>query len=193
MKKSIELSGEKIEYTLKISARARRIRFSIYGGGRFVVTVPCKFSESALKNFMRDKADWILKKTGEFKNIKKPLSFSNERHAYLTHRQTALDLVRRRLEYYNNIYKFAFNKIRIKSQQTCWGSCSRRRNLNFNFRLAFLPEHIVDYVVVHELCHLGEFNHSGRFWDLVARAIPDYLNIKEELKKYSLTPYNNLQ
>ncbi|MDP3057176.1 MAG: SprT family zinc-dependent metalloprotease [bacterium] len=186
MKKYIELRGEKIEYILKISVRARRIRFAIYGGGRFVVTVPRKFRESDLERFMREKAGWILEKTAEFKDFKKPLSFPNERHAYLTHRQTALEMVRKRLEYYNNIYNFAFNKIRVKSQQTCWGSCSRRKNLNFNFKLAFLPEHIVDYVVVHELCHLGEMNHSKNFWNLVAKTIPDYLRIRKELRRHSL-------
>lgn len=186
MKKYIELQGKKIEYTLRRSARARGIRFTIYGGGKFVVTVPRKFSEFDLERFMREKTDWILEKTVEFKNFKKPLVFQNERHAYFIHRQTALEMVRKRLEYYNNIYNFAFNKIRVKSQQTCWGSCSRRKNLNFNFRLAFLPEHIVDYVVVHELCHLGEMNHSKNFWDLVAKTIPNHLNIRKELRQHSL-------
>lgn len=186
MKKYIELRGQKIEYTLKVNARARRIKFTIYGGGGLVVTVPRKFNELDLERFMREKADWILRKTQEFKSIKKTLSRKDERHAFLTHRLTTLEMVRKRLEYFNNIYKFNFEKIRIKSQRTCWGSCSRRKNLNFNYRLAFLPAHVVDYVVVHELCHLGEFNHSRRFWDLVARAIPDYLRIRKELRHHSL-------
>ena len=186
MKKYIELSGQKVEYTLRVSNRARRIRFAIYGGGEFVVTVPCKFRELDLERFMREKANWILSKTQEFKGIKKPQSSKNERHDFLIHRQTAMELVRKRLEYFNNIYNFNFEKIKIRSQRTCWGSCSRRKNLNFNYRLAFLPEHVVDYVVVHELCHLGEFNHSSKFWDLVARTIPDYLNIRKELRRHSL-------
>lgn len=186
MKKYIELLGQKVEYTLKTSNRARRIRFVIYCGGELVVTVPRKFRESDLERFMREKASWILKKTIEFKGIKKTLPFENERHAFLLHRQTALDLVRKRLEYYNNIYSFVFNKVRIKSQRTCWGSCSRTKNLNFNYKLAFLPPRVVDYVVVHELCHLGEFNHSSKFWDLVEKTIPDYLNIRKELRRQSL-------
>lgn len=101
-------------------------------------------------------------------------------------RQTALDLVRRRLGYFNGIYNFTFNKIRIKSQRTCWGSCSAKGNLNFNYKLAFLPEKISDYVVVHELCHLEELNHSMKFWDLVGKTIPDYSDIRKELRRHSL-------
>lgn len=186
MKKYIELSSQKVEYTLRVSARARRIRFTIYGGGEFVVTAPRKFRESDLEKFMREKANWILEKTRELKGVKKSLSRGDERHSYLTHRLTTLELVRKRLEYFNNIYGFSFEKIRIKSQRTCWGSCSGRKNLNFNYRLAFLPEHVVDYIVVHELCHLGEMNHSKNFWNLVARAIPDHLNIRKELRRHSL-------
>ncbi len=186
MKKYIELRDQKVEYALRRSARARRIRFAVYGGGEFVVTAPRDSSEFALEKFMREKADWILKKIAELKDFKNPLSFQNERHAYLVHRQTALELVRKRLEYYNNIYSFAFNKIRIKSQRTCWGSCSRRKNLNFNYKLLFLPQKIADYIIVHELCHLEEMNHSKNFWDLVAKSIPNYLNVRKELRRHSL-------
>ncbi len=186
LKKYIELSGQQVEYTLKISARARRIRFTIYGGGELIITVPRNFRDLELEKFMREKANWILEKTREFKSVKKSLSRGDERRAYLTHRLTALELVRKRLSYYNNVYNFVFSKIRIKSQRTCWGSCSRRKNLNFNYRLAFLPERIVDYIVVHELCHLEEMNHSKNFWNLVARSIPDYLNIRKELRRHSL-------
>lgn len=186
MNKHIEFRGEKIEYALKISVRARRIRLAIYGGGEFVVTVPRNFNESILERFMREKSDWILKKTAELKDLKNPLSFPNERYAYLTYRQTALSLVRKRLEYFNGIYSFTFNRVRIKSQRTCWGSCSMRKNLNFNYKLVFLPEKVADYVVVHELCHLEEMNHSKNFWNLVAKTIPDYLSIRKELRKHSL-------
>lgn len=186
MKKYIELRGQKVEYALRRSVRVRRIRFAIYGGGEFVVTAPRNFSERSLEKFMREKADWILKKIVESKGFKNPLPFQNERHAYLTHRQTALELVRKRLEYYNNIYSFVFNKIRIKSQRTCWGSCSRRKNLNFNYKLAFLPERVADYIVVHELCHLEEMNHSKNFWNLVGKTVPDYLNVRKELRRHSL-------
>lgn len=77
-------------------------------------------------------------------------------------------------------------KIFIKNSRTRWGSCSSKGNLNFNYRLSLLPAHLAHYVIVHELCHLREFNHSQRFWDLVALTVPEYKACREELKKYSL-------
>ncbi len=72
------------------------------------------------------------------------------------------------------------------NQRTKWGSCSKKGNLNFNYKIALMPEKIADYIVVHELCHLKEFNHSRKFWNLVVKIIPDYLEIKKELKNKSL-------
>jgi len=94
--------------------------------------------------------------------------------------------VRSRLLHFNEFYKFKINKVSIKNQKTRWGSCSKRGNLNFNYRVALLPPHLADYVIVHELCHLGEFNHSPNFWKLVAKTIPNYKAIKREFKKIRL-------
>ncbi len=66
--------------------------------------------------------------------------------------------------------------------KTRWGSCSKKKNLNFNARIAQLPDHLIDYVIVHELCHLIEFNHSAKFWALVAQTIPDPQNCRRELR-----------
>lgn len=72
------------------------------------------------------------------------------------------------------LHGFHYGKITIKGQSTRWGSCSSQRNLNFNWRLMFAPPGAVDYVIIHELCHLQELNHSRRFWSLVGRLCPDY-------------------
>jgi predicted metal-dependent hydrolase len=69
---------------------------------------------------------------------------------------------------------FQYDRVTIKGQLTRWGSCSSQRNLNFNWRLMFAPPAAVDYVIIHELCHLKELNHSRRFWSLVGRYCPDY-------------------
>lgn len=69
---------------------------------------------------------------------------------------------------------FQYGRVTIKGQSTRWGSCSSQRNLNFNWRLMFAPQAAIDYVIIHELCHLQELNHSRRFWTLVARFCPDY-------------------
>ncbi len=90
------------------------------------------------------------------------------------YKTTAHALIFERLLFFNNHYKFTFNKVRVKNTKTMWGSCSEKANLNFNYKVALLPKELSDYIIVHELCHLKEFNHSQRFWDLVAETIPNY-------------------
>lgn len=92
-------------------------------------------------------------------------------------------LVKIKLEYWNQFYNFSYNRVAIKAHKGRWGSCSRLKNLNFNCKIIFLPEALVDYIVVHELCHLGELNHSPKFWNLVAQAMPGYLTRRAELRK----------
>ncbi|HEX2868348.1 MAG TPA: SprT family zinc-dependent metalloprotease [Ignavibacteriales bacterium] len=80
-------------------------------------------------------------------------------------------------------YGFYVNRISIRAQKTRWGSCSRGNNLSFNFRLMAYNTDIIDYVIVHELCHTKEMNHSKRFWDLVEKIVPEYKALRKELKK----------
>lgn len=107
---------------------------------------------------------------------------SNSR-SYLQDKGPARQLVRQRLEYYNQFYGFQYGRVSIKNQRSRWGSCSRLCNLNFNYRLVNIPIELADYIVVHELCHLKEMNHSVRFWRLVAQVMPDYLARRQRLKK----------
>jgi predicted metal-dependent hydrolase len=83
----------------------------------------------------------------------------------------------------NAIYGYRFNRVSIRNQKTCWGSCSRKGNLNFNYRILFLPERTQNYIIAHELSHLAEFNHSKKFWALVARTSPEYAAIRKELRR----------
>lgn len=105
---------------------------------------------------------------------------------YLVHKSAALQLASARILYFNQFYHFKINRISVKNQKTRWGSCSKKGNLNFNYRIVLLPPHLADYVIVHELCHLGEFNHSPNFWKLVAKVIPNYKSIRQEFKKIRL-------
>lgn len=101
---------------------------------------------------------------------------------YLKHKEEARFFISERLECYSQAYGFKFNRVSIRNQRTRWGSCSRKGNLNFNYKILFLPKRTANYIIVHELCHLKELNHSREFWNLVAQAMPDYLEIKRELR-----------
>ena len=96
----------------------------------------------------------------------------------------ALARIRQRLEFYAPRVGRAPGRVTIRDQKTRWGSCSRKGNLNFNWKLIMAPPQALDYVVVHELCHLHEFNHSPRFWALVAAQLPDYAVWKKWLKAH---------
>jgi hypothetical protein len=101
----------------------------------------------------------------------------------------AEEVIRDRLEHFNEYYGFRYNRVTMRNQKSRWGSCSRLRNLNFNWRLIMAPIEVIDYVVVHELCHLKEMNHSSRFWALVAQSLPDHKKTRKWLKEnhYLLT------
>jgi predicted metal-dependent hydrolase len=101
---------------------------------------------------------------------------------YLKHKEEARRLVKEKIETFNKIYGFCYGRIAIRNTKSRWGSCSKKGNLNFNYKIALLPPKLADYLVVHELCHLGEFNHSPKFWDLVAKAMPDYKKLRKELR-----------
>jgi predicted metal-dependent hydrolase len=110
-------------------------------------------------------------------------NFSKISHQeYLKIKEQARELVLKRIDHFNQAYGYRYNKVFIRNQKTRWGSCSLDGNLNFNFKLALIPKEQADYVIVHELCHLDEFNHSQKFWNLVAKTIPEYKRIKKQLK-----------
>jgi hypothetical protein len=110
---------------------------------------------------------------------------------YLKYKEKTRILVENRISEFNKFYNYKINRIAIRNQRTRWGSCSKHGNLNFNYKLALIPEKLADYVIVHEICHLGEFNHSKNFWDLVEKTIPDYKTRREELMKINSEYFKN--
>ena len=102
---------------------------------------------------------------------------------YKRYREAARALAHARVAHFNSFYGFRVGRISIRDTKTRWGSCSKRGNLNFNYKILFLPAYLADYVVVHELCHLQEFNHSQNFWSLVAKMVPEHKAFRAELKK----------
>lgn len=105
---------------------------------------------------------------------------------YVQYKEQARTLVHQKLVQWNALYNFSYNRVSIKNQKTRWGSCSSKGNLNFHYRIVFLPEPLVDYLIVHELCHLGQMNHSKAFWDLVEKTIPDYSIRQNMLRNISV-------
>ncbi len=105
------------------------------------------------------------------------------RKNYLLYKEKARALAHSKIEHYNKIYNFTYKNISIRNQKTRWGSCSKRGNINFNYKIALIPEHLAEYIIVHELCHIGELNHSQAFWNLVAITMPEYKKHRAELRK----------
>jgi hypothetical protein len=90
------------------------------------------------------------------------------------YREAARTQFEGRAAYFQLITGGSYSSITVRDQKTRWGSCSSRGTLSFNYRLIFAPPQVLDYVVVHELCHLTHMNHSRDFWNMVARIMPDY-------------------
>jgi hypothetical protein len=93
------------------------------------------------------------------------------------------ETIEERLEFYCNKVGLSYNQVRIKEQKTRWGSCSKNGNLNFNWKLIMAPQWVMDYVVLHEICHLRYLNHSKEFWNLVGVYMPEYKKAQQWLKK----------
>ncbi len=187
MQNNIELNGQRIEYELKTYRFSKTIKIMIRRDATILVTGPLRVTRRIVEGFIRRKADWIITNLERCrKNLgSRPNRAQNkltQRKEYLEYKEKARALVNERIEYFNRFYKFSFKKISIRNQSTRWGSCSRKGNLNFNYKLALLDPKLADYIIVHELCHLKEFNHSPQFWALVERTIPDYKERRRQLR-----------
>ena len=167
-------------YSVRISQRARRLALTVYPGGRVVLTKPVFAKEEEVKRFIASRVEW-LERARERSARLTPVSPLGKR-AYREHRARALSLVRERLEYFNTQYRVRIGTVSIGRAKSRWGSCTRNGNLRFNYRIVFLDTALVDYIVVHELCHCKEFNHSKAFWALVAETIPDYAKCRQRLR-----------
>ncbi|MFA5872189.1 MAG: M48 family metallopeptidase [Parcubacteria group bacterium] len=173
-----------IKYEIRKSSRARNLRLTIYPGGKMVATLPRRAGLDQLEGFILQKADWIRKKILEArKRGQNGLLTKTSRREYMKLKEDARKLAVSKLREHNQIYNFSYNRIAIRNQKTRWGSCSQKGNLNFNYKIIHLPEKHLDYIIVHELCHLKELNHSVRFWNLVEKIIPDYKKIRKELRQ----------
>ncbi len=159
----------------------RRLSLTVLPGGKAVVTMP-RGAEAQVAPFVAAHHDWLVRARKKMANtIALP---TRSREAYRNHKEAARSMVTSRVHHFNQHYHFTVNRIAIKYTRRMWGSCSLKGNLNFNYALVHVPAHLVDYVVVHELCHLREHNHSPRFWALVAETLPHYRALRSELRRF---------
>jgi predicted metal-dependent hydrolase len=181
--KKITLRNERIEYTVRKHRQAKRLKLAISCDGNCTVTLPWRMGFVSADDFIRKNAEWVLEKMKAMKKIGRNSLFArHDTVEYMKLKETAREMVASRLEKYAEIYGFQYNAVAIRNQKTRWGSCSSKGNLNFNYKILLLPQRHADYIIVHELCHLKEFNHGKRFWNLVAQTFPDYEKIVAQLK-----------
>ena len=152
------------------------------------VRAPIYAPQRDIERILREKEGWIQKhieKIREQEAKKKETQGESVEREYLTNEEIkkladkALQHIPKRVSYYAKQIGVTYEKITIRNQKTRWGSCSSKGNLNFNCLLMLTPPEVIDYVVVHELCHRKEMNHSEAFWAEVEKILPYY---KEQVK-----------
>lgn len=170
-------------YTLRRIRRARNIRLTVRQDGAVRVSAPLRASVRLIESFIASKAEWIIAAQVRMRATPQPLIHSGTPAEYLAHKAQALALVTERLAHFNRHYGHTWTKVSIRNQRTRWGSCSRAGALSFNYRVALLPPELVDYLVVHELCHLAQMSHAPKFWALVAETVPEWRKLRSMLQK----------
>lgn len=173
----MEVKG--IIYKIIRSSR-KTVAIQIMPDGQVLVRCPVRLKEDAVAAFVKEKAAWIQKQLARL-CLEDVGKLTPDEINQL--RRQARELVAQRVQYYAAQMGVSYGRISIRAQHTLWGSCSSKRNLNFNCLLALVPMEVLDYIVVHELCHLKEMNHSEKFWQEVERILPDYQIQKKWLKE----------
>jgi len=169
-----------IEYTHKISAHSRGTRISVGVEGNVVVTTPRAASMAAVEKFVAKYASWIERHVARAR-LRTVMRIPRKDVAGL--KKKALAIAEERCKFFAKVYGLEYKKISIRSQKSRWGSCSAAGNLSFNYKIVALPSETADYIIVHEICHLAEMNHSKKFWDLVAQTVPNHQELRKQLRK----------
>lgn len=182
--KIIKIRDMEISYSLLRLRKSSRLRVTIRPGGICSVSAPWRLSDNEIEGFLFEKSEWLVQKVKDMKLLAPAVSKKEEKQEYLKYKEKAREIAIAKVTHYAMQYKLMWKRIAIRNQKTRWGSCSRHGNLNFSYKLALLPEGLANYLIVHEVCHLKEFNHSDRFWNLVAQTIPDYKTKRDALKNF---------
>lgn len=185
----LNINGVVIPYTLVKSSHRRSIAIQIGVGGKMTVRCPYHMGKWIVDGFLREKQDWIYKHYTEAvgkaddSNSHSPIHTNEDPALVNKHKKYARKIFEAKVAYFQQFTGGEYTSITIRDQKTRWGSCSGRGTLSFNWRLILAPTEILDYVVVHELCHLTHMNHSKEFWGLVGSVIPDYKARRKWLKE----------
>lgn len=167
--------GEK-EITYKIQKKKIKNLYIQIQNGEVIVKVPHRMKENDIQEFVQKKAKWIAE------NLKKEKQKPQEEEITPQKIENLKNTIQMAIQKYTNQLKVYPNKIRIKNIKYAWGSCSSNRNITINAKLANKSKEAIEYVVLHELCHLKEMNHSKKFWDLVEGCMSDYKVYRKELR-----------
>ena len=169
--------------------RSNRKTVAIQVNSDLSVTVraPRSVSEKDIEEILKKKEAWISKHIEKIKKTKERLEAEPTekltREKVIALAEEALKVIPARVEYFARVIGVTYGKITIRNQKTRWGSCSSKGNLNFNCLLMLAPPEVLDYVVVHELCHRKQMNHSKAFWSEVEKVLPDYKEARKWLKE----------
>ena len=175
-----------------IRTSRKTIAIQITLDGDVTVRAPKDCDKEEIDDLIRDRKEWIEEKRSEFLAEKKERERRQEQFPEITpeseieFRRLAKEKIRSRVAFFAERVGVDYGKITIKDTKSRWGSCSYQGNLNFCWRLVLAPDEVLDYIVVHELCHRLEMNHSERFWAEVGRVLPEYEKSKEWLKENGL-------
>ena len=161
-----------------IRSRRRSVAVEITRDGRVVVRAPLWMTKREIAAFLERKREWVETHLARMPQPQPPLTMQ-EREELLA---AAKEDLPRRVAQWAPLVGVSVGRVTVRCQRTRWGSCSAKGNLNFNCLLMLCPESVRDYVVVHELCHRREMNHSPRFWAEVERVLPDYRSHRRWLK-----------
>jgi len=174
-----------IPYILKRYKKSKTLRLKIRASGEVLVTAPYRLSKKYIDDFVQQRASWVQEKLDAFASLPQP-HIKTQKGDYKKYKEQARKLVLEKIEKVNAYYKFSFGRVAIRDQKTRWGSCSNKKNLNFNYKIVFIPDICAEYIVIHELCHLKEMNHGENFWKLVEEVMPDHKKVRKELANFRI-------
>ena len=173
------MADPQIAYRIIRSSR-KTIALQILPDGSVVVRCPYRTSEESIRRFVEAKTPWLRKHLESHEQSPAPEPFSPETLHKLG--QQAADYIPGRVALFAPLLGVTYRNITIRCQRSRWGSCSSQGNLNFNCLLMLVPKDVLDYVVVHELCHRKQMNHSAAFWAEVEKMVPNWKQHRKWLK-----------